>query len=156
MRQALPLVLSSLAFVVLAGCTSSGTGNDNPAWAPMPLGETASVRPAPRPVESTAPFEIEQRWTDARGRHWNIAFRCCVRSDDQHELLAAAAFTQQLVEAQGATLAICQTSDLDTIGGIAACEERLQRRLTELLFPCADDAPVAQVSGIEWTLWVVR
>jgi hypothetical protein len=156
MRQPISALLTTFAFVLFAGCSSTANTTDAPQWAPMPLGEVGAARPAVRPVVTTAPFEIEQRWTDARGRHWSIAFRCRVESDDRHELLAAAAFTEHLVEAQGATLAICQTSDLDTIDGIAACEERLQARLTELFFPCLAEAPVARVSGIEWTSWVVR
>ena len=149
-----PPVLSLLAVVALAACASNPAGTPT-TWDPMPLGETAPLH-MPRPLELTLEHEFVHAWTDARGRCWNIAFRCKYTTDDAHELLAAACVTTNLVTAHEATLAICKSADLDTIDGIVACEESLQQQLTDVLFPCSAATEVASVSGIEWTLWVVR
>ena len=149
-----PPVLSLLAVVALAACASNPAGTPT-TWDPMPLGETAPAR-APRSLELTLPNEIEHAWTDARGWSWNVAFRCKYTTDDAHDLLAAACVMANLIAAHEATLATCKSADLDTLDGIVACEERLQQQLTDLLFPCSATTEVARVSGIEWTLWVVR
>ena len=148
-----PLLLLSSLFVAFAGCARAPTSDSTGPWAPMPLGEVA---PAKTIIEARSAFEVEHSWTDTTGRHWNIAFRCKYTADNQHELLADACLHEQALAVHEQSLPICKAADLDTIDGIAACEERLEQALTELVFPCIDGAAVARVSGIEWTLWLVR
>jgi hypothetical protein len=148
-----PLLLLSSLFVAFAGCASAPTTDSTAPWAPMPMGEVASTS---MQLEARSEFEIEHNWTDTAGRQWNIAFRCKYTADNQRELLAEACMQEQALAVHEQSLPICKAADLDTIDGIAACEERLQRALTDLVFPCIDGVAVARVSGIEWTLWHVR
>lgn len=156
MRMPFPRVLPSLlSWSVVAACTGGPATEPMPSFAPMPMGEIALPR-APSALVVTHPVEFEHRWTDARGREWNVAFRCGYATDDAHELLAAASVQTNLLAAHEASLAICKGANLDTIAGIVACETRLQEQLTDVLFPCAPGLQGTQVTTIEWTLWLVR
>lgn len=152
----LPVLPSLLSLVVVAACATNPTNDPTPMFAPMPMGEIALPRPLPQALETTHPVDIEHTWTDTHGRVRTVAFRCKYTTDDAHELLAAACVQTNLATAWENTFTTCRNADLDTVDGITACERRLQEQLTETLFPCADGDQLAQVSGIEWTLWLVR
>ena len=127
----------------------------------MPMGEiaiTSAAVPAAVPLALTVPhrMEIEHAWTDSAGRSWCIAFRCTYATDDAHEALAAMCVRANWLDACEATRQTCVNANLDTFAGIAVCEERLQQQLSALLFPCATDAFLANVTGIEWTRWLVQ
>lgn len=156
MRTPFPAVLPLLLpLAVLGACAGGPTVPPSPAFAPMPMGEVALGR-APQPLVVSHPVEFEHAWTDALGRAWHIAYRCEYTTDDAHELLAAASVRANLLAAHEASLATCRSSDLDTIAGITACEERLEQQLTDVLFPCVPGLQGARVSAIEWTFWLVR
>lgn len=163
MRSSRRLVL--LPLLVAAACSSSPDEVASPQFAPQPLAAaplTETVRATRMPVRTpiaiamATPAEIEHAWTDARGRHWAIAFRCRYATDDAHEQLAAACVRTNWLAACEHTAAICQAADLDTFAGIAACEERLCHQLGDVLFPCEAGTAVADVTSIEWTMWRVR
>jgi hypothetical protein len=154
-------LVSLLPLLLVAACASSPDDTDMPGYAPQPMGELArQVAPAAPAgpavaIATVTPAEIEHAWTDARGRHWAIAFRCRYATDDAHELLAAACVRTNWLAACERTLATCQAADLDTFAGIAACEERLCQQLGGVLFPCEAGPAVADVTSIEWTMWRV-
>lgn len=159
MRTPFSLLSCTLLPLVLAACAAGPAPTTEPTWLPTPIGETAmpvAATPPAAAIAITHPVEIEHAWTDANGRRWNIAYRCRITSDDAHETLAAACLQANWATAIEQSLPICAQANLDTIPGIVACEQQLQQRLTDVLFPCAADTFVGAVTGIEWTLWRVQ
>ena len=142
----------SLWPLVLAACATEPTP-PSPTWAPMPLGETAL---RPHAVTITHPSEIDLTWSDARGHTWSVAFRCTYTSDDAHEALAAVCVQSNWAAAVEAARAICSTAYLYGIDGFAACEQRLQAELSDVLFPCEAGEAIGRVSGIAWTRVLAR
>ena len=149
--------LSSFAFLsVLAACAGGPSTNfETSEYSPMPMGETAR-NTTPIAVTQAMEEEILVVFTDRNGRRREVGFRCSFATDSAHELLAMAAARHNLAAAHEQARAVLCNADLDSFGGIDACQEHLRARLDEVLFPCGIDGVKARLSRVEWSTWDVR
>lgn len=166
MRTCQPILSFAISLLAVA-CASEPSARPMPRHPtdsdpmPMPMSEVGASTPAAAatvkaaPVTVAVPNHIEHTWTDALGRAWHVAFRCHYTTDLDHEALAAACTTASWLQACESTRQICIDAELDSFEGIERCEARLRRQLNDVLFPCSAEAIATQVTGIEWTTWIV-